>query len=311
MRETTGGVDFEVQLRAVSLADTRADEDACGDRVTLPVSALHALQFKNALDVPGALTFALSTPEGRCTHSCVLEFVALEDTIGLPRKVAASLAAELDRGDGVSGTMITAKFVRLPKATRVALQPHSAAFAAAVADVKGASVPVYDSSSGKWVLPGLEGVLHKALQPLSCLTEGDLISVALAQHSYEVSVLAVEPANTRKGVSLLDADVEIDLVSSTSEQAALDRDRAAAVQAATAASEAAHAAAEQRAAAEEALGARRAAARARLAEEAAEGEDGAVLVALRLTSGERRLRRLLGASRLQQVPQPETLSPKH
>ena len=41
MRETTGGVDFEVQLRAVSLADTRADEDACGDRVTLPVSALH------------------------------------------------------------------------------------------------------------------------------------------------------------------------------------------------------------------------------------------------------------------------------
>ena len=141
----------------------RSAKGACAP--PLPVSALHALQFKNALDVPGALTFALSTPEGRCTHSCVLEFVALEDTIGLPRKVAASLAAELDRGDGVSGTMITAKFVRLPKATRVALQPHSAAFAAAVADVKGASVPVYDSSSGCCNSKGLLAISHARIMP--------------------------------------------------------------------------------------------------------------------------------------------------
>ena len=56
--------------------------------------------------------------------------------------------------------------MRLEKGRSVILRPRTSAFSEAMAALQGPSVPVYDSERGKWVLPGVEGVLHAALQPL-------------------------------------------------------------------------------------------------------------------------------------------------
>ena len=220
---TTGGVDWSETYRAVAL--TRP-EWAQGDRVTLPVSALNGLQFKGAMDLNGLLTFELTTPQGGKTHSGVVEFVAEDGTIGLPHKVLSSLGAVVDADETLEGgfaTRVTARFVRLPKGTFVRLQPHSAAFSESVMRMGGSAVPVYDSERGKWVLPGLEGVLHSALQPLCCLSVGDLVAVPHGGEIYDMTVLQIEPAAPANAVGLIDTDIQVEIAPSKVEEEALRR----------------------------------------------------------------------------------------
>lgn len=90
----TGGIRYKESLLPV-IADGE------GDKVLLPPSALEALSQQDAVGM-GPMLFELTctTPDQagetttsvcRTTHAGVLEFVADEGTIGLPRKVVLSL----------------------------------------------------------------------------------------------------------------------------------------------------------------------------------------------------------------------------
>lgn len=100
----TGGVRYKETLLAVTA-------DGEGDKILLPPSALDSLSRQDAVSM-GPMLFELSVVtaspsavrEGgatndaivsRTTHAGVLEFVADEGTVGLPRKVVSSLLGTL------------------------------------------------------------------------------------------------------------------------------------------------------------------------------------------------------------------------
>jgi len=298
--DETGGIEFTEVFKAASLSATRAAEERGGDRVTLPPSALRALDFKGAMDVRGPITFELSTREGARTHAGVLEFTAEDGTVGLPDKTRVCLGAVTEAEECEEGgynTRVTARFVRLPKGTYALLRPRSDAFSQAVASAKdGGTRPVFDSVRGKWVLPGLEGVLHAALQPLCCLTLGDALVVRHAGEEHVMEVVALQPADA---VSLIDTDLQVDLSPSLQEQVRLEAEQHAA---AAAEVHAQQAQAEAAAAAVE-VAERAAAAAHRLPlEPPLEGAEGKVVtVAVRLLSGGRVQRRFLANAPLQQI----------
>lgn len=89
-------------------------------------------------------------------------------------------------------------------------QPRTKDFGKAMSKVGGPSVPVYDPMRGKWVLPGLEGILHTALQPLCCLTLGDTVRVPHGDGSFELDVVQLEP---NPAVSLIDTDIQVTWIS--------------------------------------------------------------------------------------------------
>eukprot|EP00277_Geminigera_cryophila_P012386 CAMPEP_0179446482 /NCGR_PEP_ID=MMETSP0799-20121207/29905_1 /TAXON_ID=46947 /ORGANISM="Geminigera cryophila, Strain CCMP2564" /LENGTH=426 /DNA_ID=CAMNT_0021235523 /DNA_START=135 /DNA_END=1415 /DNA_ORIENTATION=+ len=302
IENTTGGVDFCEVFRAVSLTDR--PELSEGDRVTLPVSALNGLQFKGAMDLKGLLTFELTTPQGGKTHAGVIEFVADEGTIGLPRKVQASLGAITEADDTVEGgfaTRVTVRFKRLPPGTFVRLQPHSAEFSCSVQRMGGSSIPTYDAVRGKWVLPGLEGVLHEALQPLCCLSVGDLVAVPHGGHSYDMIVLQVEPAEPSLAVTLIDTDIQVEIAPSKTEEDALQqhelqqtRQREEEEAEETRRSEALFLTTRI-------IEDRRSVARSRLTAEPAADSEGVIAFALRLPDGQRLVRRILKTAKLQHL----------
>jgi hypothetical protein len=110
--------------------------------------------------------------------------------------------------EGGYNSRVTATYVRLEKGRLVCLQPRTRDFARAMSAVRGSAVPVYDSERGKWVLPGLEGVLHEALQPLCALTLGDTVRVEHTAGVFELDVVQLEPAHQ---VSLIDTDIQVGL----------------------------------------------------------------------------------------------------
>ncbi len=124
-------------------------------------------------------------------------------------QVATCLAAVTGHDETPEGgynTRVKATYVRLDKGKFVCLQPRTRDFARAMSSVRGSAVPVFDSERGKWVLPGLEGVLHQALQPLCALTLGDTVRVEHAGGVFELDVVQLEPAQQ---VSLIDTDIQV------------------------------------------------------------------------------------------------------
>lgn len=91
----TAGVSYKESLLAVVA-------DGEGDKLLLPPSALESLSRQDAVSMgpmlfeltwtkPGQLTEEQTESVSRTTHAGVLEFVADEGTVGLPRKVVLSL----------------------------------------------------------------------------------------------------------------------------------------------------------------------------------------------------------------------------
>lgn len=212
-----------------------------------------------------------------------------------PLQVASCLAA-VTNGDetpeGGYNTRVTATYVRLEKGTFVSLQPRtrcdniiyprfhlfhvfqqlrdltrSRDFATAMMDVRGSSVPVYDSARGKWVLPGLEGILHQALQPLCALTTGDTVRVSHAGSSFDLDVVQLEPASQ---VSLIDTDIQVEINPSKEEVDQMEKEKHEEAAAALA-----------KAAKDEEATLRAQNASSRLVEEPPEGADGVVTFAVR------------------------------
>mmetsp|Transcript_30714 Transcript_30714/g.60045 ORF Transcript_30714/g.60045 Transcript_30714/m.60045 type:complete len:418 (-) Transcript_30714:288-1541(-) len=282
----TGGVEWKETLVAAPLAS----EKGGGDRITLPVSALSGLEFKGAMEVRGPMHFELTTEHGGRTHGGVLEFTAEDGTVGLPPKVAQCLAAVTSNDETPEGgynSRVTATYVRLEKGTFVSLQPRTREFATAMGSVRGSSVPVYDPVRGKWVLPGLEGILHSTLQPLCALTLGDTVQVTHGNAVFDLDVVQLEPS---QAVSLIDTDIQVELTASKEELDHLQAQQQAEADAV-----------QRRAAREEQAAARTQNAAARLTDEPEAGAEGVVAIAIRLPDGQRFTRRVLRTSPVQEL----------
>lgn len=152
-------------------------------------------------------------------------------------------------------------------------------------DVRGSSVPVYDSERGKWVLPGLEGILHHALQPLCALTTGDTIRLSYAGQTFELDVVQLEPC---PAVSLIDTDIQVEISPSKEDVESMEREKLQQV-----------AAAEAEAQRVQEAAMRVEAASSRLVQEPPEGAEGVVTFAIKMPDGERFIRRLLRSQHLQ------------
>mmetsp|Transcript_15121 Transcript_15121/g.37869 ORF Transcript_15121/g.37869 Transcript_15121/m.37869 type:complete len:418 (+) Transcript_15121:218-1471(+) len=282
----TGGVEWKETFVAAALPA----EKGGGDRITLPVSALSGLEFKGAMEVRGPMHFELATEDGGKTHGGVLEFTAEDGTVGLPPKVASCLAAVTTNDETPEGgynSRVTATYVRLEKGTFVSLQPRTREFAVAMGSVRGSSVPVYDSARGKWVLPGLEGVLHSTLQPLCALTLGDSVRVEHGGGHFDLDVVQLEPAHA---VSLIDTDIQVEITASREELEQMQEQERARAEAE-----------ERRRRREEEATQRTRDAASRLGEEPPEGAEGAVAIAIRLPDGQRFTRRVLRTSPVQEL----------
>lgn len=144
----TAGISYKESLKAVTA-------DGEGDKVLLPPSALESLSRQDAVGL-GPMLFELtsttageenaSLPSGatttRTSHAGVLEFVAEEGTVGLPRKVVLSLlgatAQQIPVGPGESSgdgekaspaveglENVVVRYVRLAKATFARVVPET------------------------------------------------------------------------------------------------------------------------------------------------------------------------------------------
>lgn len=140
----TGGISFRETLTPV-----RADGE--GDKILLPPSALEKLSNQDAVSM-GTMLFEISrgarregaaeqeaagSGEPGVTHAGVLEFVAMEGTVGLPRKVIISLLgpqeveSSMREGEPEEESMletlgsVTVKYVRLAKAKFARVMPET------------------------------------------------------------------------------------------------------------------------------------------------------------------------------------------
>ncbi|CAO2173762.1 unnamed protein product [Urochloa humidicola] len=155
-----------------------------GDKVLLPPSALHRLTSLNVeypmlFELRAAADATESQPH-HTSHCGVLEFVATEGTVVVPRWMMANL--RLDEGDTVHVRSAAA----LPKCTYAKLQPHTSAF--------------LDVSNPK-------AVLEKTLRAFTCLTTGDTIMVSYNGKSYYIDIIETRPA---AAVSIIETDCEVD-----------------------------------------------------------------------------------------------------
>lgn len=171
-RIRTGGIDYKQSLVPVTA-------EGEGDKVLLPPSALESLSREDAVSM-GPMLFELTwtlptqviqgedgTTASRTTHAGVLEFVAAEGTIGLPRKVVQSLVLPGQSGaeEPLSGAAMTGmlgagkvlvRYVRLAKAT----------FARVVPETVGLSQ-----------ISELRAMLEQNMRNHATLTVGDRLSV--------------------------------------------------------------------------------------------------------------------------------------
>ncbi|TDH69371.1 hypothetical protein CCR75_003197 [Bremia lactucae] len=185
----TGGIQYLEQLEPFP---TTTD----GDKITLPVSALEMLNPQNAFEL-GVLTFELSLPKDdatgvetkspqRFTHAGVLEFTAREGTVGLPPKVTASL---FQSRPNLLHCLVQVRYVRLEKGKFARLQPQGEGFKDRQLDLKP--------------------LLEQSLQTHTTLTEGDVVFVRHGRETFNVIVTKLKP---EKAVTILNTDLEVDLI---------------------------------------------------------------------------------------------------
>eukprot|EP00752_Nemacystus_decipiens_P010392 g9261.t1 len=216
----TAGISYKKTLRAVTA-------DGEGDKILLPPSALESLSGQDAVSL-GPMLFELTTctttsggPQvvaageknapsqsdattTRTTHAGVLEFVAEEGTVGLPRKVVLSLlgatAQQIPVGSGESSgdgekashtveglEHVGVRYVRLAKAT----------FARVIPETVGLSQ-----------VSELRAMLENNMRNHATLTVGDRLSVWRRGKEFSMKVVELRP---EPQVTVLDTDMEIEL----------------------------------------------------------------------------------------------------
>lgn len=169
-----------------------------GDKIKLPPSCFTKLSDQGAFD-KGPIYFQLSLVHndgssqingdnhGR-THSGVLEFTSDEGFVALPPHVWNNLFADANP----DGAVVEVRYVRLPKGTYAKLQPERQGFSD---------------------LPNHKAILETSLRQHATLSEGDILTVNYGDLVHKLRVLELKPSSS---VSVLETDVEVDIVSANS-----------------------------------------------------------------------------------------------
>ncbi|KAJ1510895.1 ubiquitin fusion degradation protein [Coelomomyces lativittatus] len=176
---THGGI-FTEQFRCFSAAFLPGKERDVlnfGSKVILPPSALAKL---GNLNIEYPLLFQLiNEANNKITHAGVLEFIAEEGRVYVPRWIMTSLAIG-------EGQLIRITNKSLPQGTFVKIQPQSVDF--------------LDISDPK-------AVLENAFRNYSTLTKDDIISFFYNEKQYDILIMEVKPENA---VSILETDLEVE-----------------------------------------------------------------------------------------------------
>lgn len=148
-----------------------------GGKIIMPPSALDHL---TQLNVSYPMLFKLTNKKmNRVTHCGVLEFVADEGNVYLPRWMMHNLFLE-------EGEVIYIENVTLPVATFSKFQPQSPDF--------------LDITNPK-------AVLENSLRNFACLTTGDVIAIKYNNRIYELCVLETKPRNA---VTIIECDMNVE-----------------------------------------------------------------------------------------------------
>lgn len=177
-----------------------------GDKIKLPPSCFTELSDQGAFD-KGPLYFRLSAVQQGVsssasdgeenlgiTHSGVLEFTADEGAVGLPPEVWNNLFRE----DSAATPLVEVRYVWLPKGTYAKLQPDGMGFSD---------------------LPNHKAILETSLRQHATLSQNDILMVSYGDLSYKLRVLELKPSSS---VSVLETDVEVDIVSPDSASGRVD-----------------------------------------------------------------------------------------
>jgi ubiquitin fusion degradation protein 1 len=171
---------FVENYRCYSLAMMPGNERESvnyGGKIILPPSALAKLSNMN-IEYP--MLFELSNnKEKQTTHAGVLEFIAEEGRIYIPRWMMNTLVLQ-------EGQIIQVKNVSLPLGKFVKIQPQHISF-----------LEITDPKA----------VLEQAFRHFSCLSQGDIITISYNQQIYDILVMESKPA---PGISIIETDLEVD-----------------------------------------------------------------------------------------------------
>ncbi|KAF5481025.1 hypothetical protein F2P56_001720 [Juglans regia] len=172
-----------------------------GDKIKLPPSCFTELSDQGAFD-KGPMYFQLSVVHQevssdthatddenlRNTHSGVLEFTADEGSVALPPHVWHNLFP----GETQKTSLIEVRYVWLPKGTYAKLQPERIGFSD---------------------LPNHKAILETSLRQHATLSQGDILTVNYGELAYKLQVLELKPSSS---ISVLETDIEVDIVGSDS-----------------------------------------------------------------------------------------------
>ncbi|KAG8640586.1 uncharacterized protein LOC110630064 [Manihot esculenta] len=182
------GIMFSRILEAVSF-------HGYGDKIKLPPSCFTDLSDQGAFDKgPIHLQLSVIHQDGpsetkqQITHSGVLEFTADEGHVGLPPHVWNNLFPV----GAPNAPLVELRYVWLPKGTYAKLQPEVVGFSD---------------------IPNHKAVLETSLRQHATLSQGDVITVNHGILTYKLRVLELKPSSS---VSVLETDIEVDIVGSDS-----------------------------------------------------------------------------------------------
>ncbi|EJF66068.1 UFD1-domain-containing protein [Dichomitus squalens LYAD-421 SS1] len=155
------------------------DNVSYGGKIIMPPSVLANL---TNMELESPWMFKLRNPgnPAASTHAGVLEFIAEEGCVHLPRWMMKTL--RLEEGDPIRITGC-----ELPKGKLVKLQAQSVDFLE-ISDPKA--------------------VLEQALRNFSALTQGDIIEISYNSIVFGLLVMETQPGG--EGISVLDTDLEVD-----------------------------------------------------------------------------------------------------
>lgn len=168
-----------------------------GDKIKLPPSCFTELSDQGSFD-KGPLHFCLSvvhhenssSAEGAesqhngTTHAGVLEFTAEEGSVGLPPHIWSNLFSTTVP----KTSLVEVRYVWLPKGTYAKLQPIEFGFSD---------------------IPNHKAVLETSLRQHATLSQNDVLTVNHGVLTYHLRVLELKPSSS---ISVLDTDIEVDIV---------------------------------------------------------------------------------------------------
>jgi hypothetical protein len=182
--------------------DENDDNQPGGDKICLPPSSLDELTRDPNVQYPLFFELTMKSNPSKITHAGVLEFIAEEGTVQIPKKAIRSLDLR-----NQMETEIQVRYVRLPKGSYAKLKvlPPSSSSSSSVPS--SSASPLLDIEHQDELRSVLETVLRSEY---ATLTVGDVLPISLGNaSSIEVEVLELQP---EPAVNVLETELAVDLV---------------------------------------------------------------------------------------------------